>query len=161
MPTYYSNRINAANTHPVQGGNGLVCDFCLATDASTALVLNDVIKLFTIPKGAIIIGLKYGGTARNSGNDRVITIGDAADPDRLVVTASGTFFRDNSVSMADFIAGYSTVNHAGTGSSVVVSRGFGYRYTADTEIIATVTTAGTGNAADWVLQCAIQYYIVS
>lgn len=159
MPTYYSNRTSSTGSHYVRKDHGLNADFCIATDASTALVLNDVIKLFTVPAGAIIVGLKYGGTARNSGNDRALTIGDAGDTDRLVTTASGTFFRDNSVSMADFVAGNSTVNHAGTGSSVVVNKGFGYKYTADTDIIATITTAGTGNAADWVFQCFIEYYI--
>lgn len=159
MATYYSDRVNSLGTHAIKGGNGLIADFCTATDASTALGAADIIKLFTLPKGATVVGLKYGGTARNSGNDRVLTIGDADDTDRLVVTASGSFFRDNSVSLADFIAGNSTVNHSGTGSSVVMTKGLGYTYTADTDIIATITSAGTGNAADWVFNCFIEYYI--
>ncbi|MBP9838885.1 MAG: hypothetical protein KBC84_09240 [Proteobacteria bacterium] len=160
MATYYSNRTSSNNSHSIKSGFDLITDFCIATDASTALVLSDVIKLFTIPKGAIILSMVFGGTARNSGNDRVVTVGDASDTDRFLTTSAGTIFRDSSVYSYFNLAGQGTANHSGTGSSAVITRGLGYKYTEDTDLQITVTTAGTGNAADWVLSCAIQYYIV-
>ena len=161
MATYYSNRVAADGSHYIRREQGLTTDYCIATDASTALVLNDTIKLFTLPKGAIIAGLVFGGTARNSGNDRVITVGDAGDTSRLLLSGSGTFSRNSNSTSYNYTAGLGTTNHSGTGSSVVMTKGFGYKYTADTDIIATVATAGTGNAADWVINCMIQYFIQS
>jgi hypothetical protein len=159
MATYYSNRVSSTGGHYIKKDHGLNADYCIATDASTALVLNDTIKLFTVPEGAVIVSLGFGGTAKNSGNDRVVTVGDAGDTDRFFSTAQGTFLRDNATASYNYLGGMGAVNHSGTGSSVLVTRGYGYKYTADTDLIVTVTTAGTGTAADWVLTCMIQYYV--
>lgn len=147
MATYYSDRSSAAGTHAVKGGFGLIVDKCTVSVA-TALVNSDVIKLFTVPKGAKILSIMVAGYGIQSGTDAVYTIGDTGDTDRLVTVANGLNLRSNNAAQT-----------LGIGSIASATTGLLYEYTAATDINMTITTAGTGMTTGGKIQCVILYFI--
>jgi hypothetical protein len=148
MPTYYSDRMNAAATEPVQGGNGLIFDFA-EVSVGTALVNDDIVKLFKLPKGAYVVGLLIAGYGVQSGTDAVYTVGDSDDPDRYITTANGLNLRSNNASQT-----------WGMGILPTATAGFGYKTTASVDVDLKITTAGTGQTTGGKIRAGIMYYIV-
>jgi hypothetical protein len=134
MATYYSDRTiagtagNTATRTPSRiDGRGLVHQVC-AYSVATAFGASDVLQLFTVPAGAIILdgGVASGGT-QGANNDAVFTVGDGGDTDRYITTSAGLVLR--------------------TGGGVVrftALAGFVYEYSAEDTIDLLITTVGTG-----------------
>lgn len=148
MATYYSDRVRSDATHPVQANNGLVVDFC-EVSVGTALVGSDIVKLFTVPKNARVLSVLVAGYGIQSGTDSVYTVGDAGDTDRFVTIANGLNLRSNNASQN---LGMFSIDGATTG--------IGHKYTADTDVNLTITTAGTGMTTGGKIHAAIFYFIV-
>jgi hypothetical protein len=148
MATYYSDRMNAAATEPVQGGNGLIFDFA-EVSVDVALVNSDVVKLFKLPKGAYVVGVYIAGHGVQSGTDAVYTVGSGDDPDRFVTVANGLNLRSNNAAQT-----------WGIGCIPSATSGFGYKTTAETDVDLTITTAGTGMTTGGKIKAGIMYYIV-
>lgn len=147
MATYYSDRVNANGTHNIRAGFGLVTDICTVS-VGTALVNSDLIKLFTIPSGARVTNIQVAGYGVQSGTDAVYTIGDVTVTNRLVTVANGLNLRSNNASQA-----------AGIFSIPSATLGIGYKYTANTDINMTITTAGTGMTTGGTIIVLIQYFM--
>lgn len=147
MPTYYSDRVRSDGAHHIKSGFGLIADVCVVS-VGTALINNDIIKLFTVPKGARVLGLSVAGHGVQSGTDSVYTIGDTGDTDRLVTTANGLNLRSNNA-----------VQNIGIGSIAGASAGIGHVYAANTDIEMLITTAGTGMTTGGRIICMILYWM--
>jgi hypothetical protein len=145
MPTYYSNRVRPDGRQSIKKDSGLTVDYAIVNIA-TALVNSDVVKLFTVPKNAEILGFMIQGHGVQSGTDSQFKLGDADDDDRF--GAGLTNLRTNY--SATIMAG----PHSATGAT-----GFGYKYTADTDIELIITAAGTGMATGGTIKAAVFYYI--
>ncbi len=92
---------------------------------TTAMVgtINNTVALFTAPKSFVITGIMIDNPQFDSSTGLTISIGDAGSATRLVSSSTG--FR---------AAAYSTALAAGAG---------GYKFTADTPILLTMTAAAT------------------
>lgn len=99
------------------------------TLATGALAINKTSRVLKVPKGFKLSGIRYrvGDADSNGAPAYVFTIGDAADPDRLVTL--------------------STVGQAGGEVTALAGTGFLYEFTADTDILVTTTTAAATAAA--------------
>lgn len=148
MATYYSDRVNSLGTHAIKGGTGIVYDECTVTIGSVALATNDVIHLFTVPAGAVVRSLSVIPVgAVQSGTDSVFTVGDlAGDTDRYYTTSSGTSLRSNNIYYYDGLFGGALATN-------------NTPYATDTTIIMTITTGGTGMAADKAIVVRISYFM--
>lgn len=93
------------------------------------LTLNAVFGAIRVPKGAVIIGATLMSTDidTNGSPAVVLSIGDAADDDRLIAGA--------------------TVGQAGGVTSAIATTGFAYQYAAETLLQVKVKTAPATAAA--------------
>lgn len=111
-------------------------------NASANLAVNDIIELCQVPSGARIIGITV--STSGLGNSSQIKIGDYSVTDRLATGVSIT-----SLTQAD-----AAMRVDGTDLDENPAYGYGYRYTADTTLIATVTTASN---ATGILRGHVEY----
>lgn len=130
--TIINNMALGASPAPIDvtdlGGRVRSAFFSYTTVGTEAV--SDVIRLTKLPKGARVIG--FNACAEDIGAATcVLAIGDADDVDRLVTGLV--------VSAALAPNAASTILR--TPTTEIVDIGFGYKYTAETWINATVTTA--------------------
>ena len=85
--------------------------------------INNTVTLFTAPKSFVVTGLMMDNPQFDSSTGLTVSLGDAGSATRLISSSTG--FR---------AAAYSTALAAGAG---------GYKFTADTPIILTMTAAAT------------------
>ncbi|MDM8352895.1 hypothetical protein [Brevundimonas diminuta] len=100
------------------------------TLATGALALNKTSALVRVPKGFKLAGVRFriGDADSNGSATFAFTVGDVADPDRIITT--------------------STAGQAGGEVTALADSGFLHEFAADTDIILTATTAAaTAQAA--------------
>jgi hypothetical protein len=85
--------------------------------------INNTVALFTVPKSFVITGIAMDNPQFDSSTGLTVSLGDAGSATRLV--SSSTSFR---------AAAYSTALAPGT---------LGYKFTANTDILLTMTAAAT------------------
>ena len=146
MATYYSNRSSSNGSHEIKGGFGMISDYC-EVSVGTALVNNDIIKLFTLPKGARVIAMTVLGQGVQSGADSVFDVGDSGDQDRIM--GGQTTLRSSSY--ASYWWTIPTAKSATTAPFHV--------YTANTDIELKITTAGTGMTTGGKIVAGIIYFL--
>lgn len=95
---------------------------------------NDTLHLCDVPAGARIIGVFIAN--EDLGTTVTIDIGDADDTDRLV-----TGFAGGTASV-----GFATLRRDDTETDETPTLGYGYRYTAATRILATLTSVSSPTA---------------
>lgn len=135
--TYYSlqaatnGRYPAA--HQTPGPIHSYAEFDIAVQGnSTAFVINDVIRMIKMPKGARVIDLHYYVPALDSSTGVVTAVGDqdgTPDDDRYVTAA--TVGRSGAAGMQRMAA----------------ATGVGYKFAADGYLELKVTTAASGTAS--------------
>lgn len=108
-------------------------------ELAAALVVNDIIQMVKIPKGARIVNVILGTDDLDSGASPaiVLAVGDGTTADR-------------------FISG-STVAQAGGVATIGKVDGVGYVYTADDTIDIKVTTAPATGATSGTLNLTVVY----
>lgn len=126
-PTYSSGK-------PARTGMDTVTVLFGILDVSVALATNDTINLCKIPAGAqmIDVAIMSAGT-QGANSDSTFTVGDSGDTDRFITTAGGLALRSG--------GGVSRMNGAALSAATT---GIGYEYTADTDLVMTITAQGTG-----------------
>lgn len=100
---------------------------------------NDDVGLFWVPAGAIVTGYSFRATDMDSGTALVIDVGDAADEDRFIAAST---------------AGQ-------TGAAVVsamLTTGYLYKFTADTQVRAYINVAA-GTPVAGTLYFSMSYVI--
>jgi hypothetical protein len=125
MATYTSTLASTTSKHPARATLGETEVFASVT--TTAAVANaDIINLFYVPSGAVITGVTISSTDIDTNGSPTVTIdvGDAGDVDRLVAAT--------------------TIGRASGVYNDLALAGFGYTYTADTLIYATINSPATG-----------------
>jgi hypothetical protein len=138
-----------ANTNSVQHEqlapqNGALLSCWGTREIATANTINDTITFFTIPAGTTVHGGWLRGDDLDTGTEAIeIDIGDAS---------SATRFLDSGVITGDAITG--TKPEVGIATPLFGTLKDGpYTYTADTNIIGTITAAaaagGTGTLTLW------------
>lgn len=137
MATYTSDRVSTLI--PARDGIGVVHQICSYT-VTTALILADIVQLFKIPEGAIVLDLMVASDGTQSGSDSVFTVGDTADTDRYIAVAGGLALRTG-----------------GGLARLGVQTGVGFTNTADTTIDLIITTAGTGQTTGGIIKASILY----
>ena len=143
MATYNSNQMLAnggASAVRVGGGHGMGGDtktFFFLAPITAAPLLADVINLGWVPKGFRVTGVTITATDMDTSTGMLVDVGDAGDADRLVA--------DSAVGQANTLK-VDTIRPSAL-TSGVVTLGFGYKYTADTLLYATVDTAPTGTGS--------------
>lgn len=140
MATLYTNRTSATESsvkpaRSVPGFNAVSAQFTLAA----ALANADVINIVKLPKGAKLIGLFMSYPDLDSGTTAQFTIGDAADPDRLM-TATTAF------------------QTAANLTPQLINAAVGYEYTEDTMVTLTMT-AGPTTATSGTVNFVFHYYV--
>ncbi len=95
--------------------------------ATGALALNKTSVVARVPKGFKLADIRFRIGDGDTGTALTFTIGDAADPDRLVVT--------------------SNAGQAGGEVTALADAGFLHEFAEDTDIILTTTAAATGAQA--------------
>ena len=125
-PTYSSGK-------PARTGMDTVTVLFGILDVSVALATSDTINLCKIPAGAQMIDVAIMSAGTQSGSDSTFTVGDSGDTDRFITTAGGLALRSG--------GGVSRMNGAALSAATT---GIGYEYTADTDLVMTIATAGTG-----------------
>lgn len=108
-------------------GHGLKAANYVITNSGTlatgALALNKTSVIARVPKGFRCTDIRFRIGDGDTGTTLVFTVGDAVDPDRLIVI--------------------STAGQAGGEVVALADAGFLYAFTEDTDIILTATTAAT------------------
>ena len=99
--------------------------------------IGENISLTKLPAGARVVGIKWASDDLSSGS-ATLAIGDSADTDRLV----------SSVAVGAGAIGHSHLVLR-TPTTETPDIGFGYTYSADTWIIATVATAALNTGKLW------------
>ena len=145
MAIYYSDRVNEEGTQNIKGGLGLIIDNCTVS-VGTALVNNDRIKLFTLPKGSRVLGLQVQGVGVQSGTDSLFSIGDEADPDRFQTGVIN--LRSNSLDTYIYLIP----------SEKTATTGIFNEYEEDTDVELKITTAGTGMTTGGKINAVIYYF---
>lgn len=120
-------------------GSSKVIDSGDVAVGTSDIALNGLIKLFQVRKGQVVTGCSFASTDldTNVAPAIVFAVGD---------TGSATRF------MASL-----TVGQAGGFSNAMQQAGYGYKFTADTDIYAKVTTAA-GTAAAGTIRCMMHVY---
>lgn len=146
--TYYSDRTKAVlagntNTYPPARGDGRgFVNQAFSFTVDTALVVNDVVQLVKVPAGAIILDLIVASGGTQSGSDSNALIGDGADTDRYVASASGTILRSG----GGFVR-------------LTALTGINYQYTDEDTIDLLVGTVGTGQTTGGYIKGWVNYRI--
>lgn len=125
-PTYSSGK-------PARTGMDTVTVLFGILDVSVALATSDTINLCKIPAGAQMIDVAIMSAGTQSGSDSTFTVGDSGDTARFITTAGGLALRSG--------GGVSRMNGAVLSAA---TKGIGYEYTADTDLVMTITLQGTG-----------------
>jgi len=105
------------------------------------LAINKTVALFKVPAGFTVVGHEGHVTDMDSNGSPalVFTIGDATDPDRLLTTSTAA-------------------QAGGAVAAMAPTTGLGYRFTEETEIVWTTTTAAATAAAGTVKYFVIGYF---
>lgn len=105
---------------------------------TAAPLITDYINLIWVPKGFRVTGCTISADDMDTSTGMTIDIGDSGDQDRLIAASA--------VAQANTLK-VDTLRPTAI-SSGVITLGFGYKYTADTLLVATVLAApsGTGSA---------------
>lgn len=144
MATYYTQKSRAFGTRIGQGANREIVVAEAIVAVTTAMIdnTNDVINLFYLPKGAVIVGANLAATDMDTNGTPTLKfdVGDSGSNARI------------------FSA--STVGQAGTlnATNNMVSTALLYKFTADTLISAYVNTVSATGAAG-TLYCTISYFV--
>ena len=146
MATYYSDRTSSNSSHAIKGGFGLVVDTCVVS-VGTALVNNDIIKLFTVPKGARVVTVMVQGVGVQSGTDSEFELGDSGDQNRFMGASTNLRPAINSI--------YCSCLPVDKSASTSIF----YTYTANTDIELKITTAGTGMTTGGTIVSSIMYFL--
>ena len=110
----------------------LHADWAFATYTITAaFVINDVIQMVKIPKGATVLELIFHTTDLDTSTGIVLQIGDGNDVDRYV--------KDSTIGQ--------TGGTVRLGSGIVNNSAANYTYTDEDTIDVKITTAASGTAA--------------
>jgi hypothetical protein len=119
---------------PIEDGVTISC--------TTAMIdnTNDSIELFWLPKGAVILGVVASASDMDSNGSPTLAfnIGDSGSNSRLMVATA--------------------VGQAGTLSSTLAPTGHMYKYTADTKLVAYVSTAAA-TAVAGTLTVSVRYFV--
>jgi len=140
MATFYSVEATKFTTPSVEGfvrgtdlGGKLRVSFFTYNFAGTEAT-NDTIVLTKVPQGARILGVYVAN--EDCGTTVTVDIGDSDDTDRLVDDAAwGTA-----------AAAFATLRRDDTETDETPTLGFGYRYSAETNILATLASVSTPTA---------------
>ena len=116
LPTQVVPGVGWYNAEMVVGGT-----FALTT--THVGTINNTVKLFTVPKSFVVTGIAMDNTQMDSSTGLTISIGDAGSAIRLVSSSTGW--------------------RAAAYSTALVAGALGYTYTADTDILVTMTAAAT------------------
>lgn len=126
--TYSSDKV--ASTVQAVAGVGLHVVYA-EYEAATALVLDDVIQMVKVPKGATVVELILAVDDLDSGTDLVLDVGDGSDDDRYILGST--------IGQAGGLARLGAGITAATTPSA-----FNYEYTAEDTIDVHVDTAPAG-----------------
>jgi len=124
-------------TNPVASrgmANTLVCVAGTVAVGTAGLALNAVTPLVRVPKGFTVIHATLEATDMDSGTALVLAVGDTGDNDRILTGL--------------------TIGQAGGISSAIAVTGHQYRYTEETTINLTATTA-SGTAVAGTVQISL------
>lgn len=142
MATYYTDKSRAFGTRIGQGHarQDITAEAIVAVTTAMIDNTNDVIGLFYLPKGAVVVGVTVAATDMDTNVSPTLAfdIGDSGSQARLMAA--------------------STVGQAGTLSTAMARGGFLYKYTADTLISAYVQAAAATGAAG-TLYVAVRYFV--
>ncbi len=94
-----------------------------AITAAHVTTINNTVALFTAPKSFTVTGIAMDNTQMDSSTGLTISIGDAGSAIRLVSSSTGW--------------------RAAAYSTALVAGALGYKFTADTPILVTMTAAAT------------------
>lgn len=119
-----------ASTVQARAGIGIESVFATYT-ITAAFVINDVIQMVKVPKGATVLELVFHTTDLDTSTGIVLQIGDGDDVDRYV--------KDSAIGQ--------TGGTVRLGAGIVNNSGANYTYTAEDTIDVKVTTAASGTAA--------------
>lgn len=138
MATYTSDRVSTLIT--ARDGIGVVHQICTYT-VVTALATADILQLFKLPEGAIVLDLMVasGGT-QGANNNSEFTVGDVLDADRYIVTANGLALRSG-----------------GGVDRLSAPTGVAYTNPADTTVDLTITVGGSGQTTGGYIRASILY----
>lgn len=131
----------AKTTAPAyQGGGKMACVAFGTYEISASLVVNDVIQMVRLPKGAVITGVTLGTDDLDTGGSPaiVLDVGDGGDTDRYIDGA--------------------TVGQAGGITSSMMMTGFGHALTAEDTIDVLVQVAPATGATSGTVSLAVTYY---
>lgn len=134
--TFYSTQVGSG----VQARSGTgVCSVTGTYELTAALVINDVIQMVKIPKGASILEtiLATDDLDTASSPAIVLTVGDDGDTDRFTLV--------------------STIAQAGGFVRMTNIAGLGYQYTADNTIDVKCTTAPQTGATSGTISLTVIY----
>ena len=148
MATYYSDRMSSNSSHAIKAGGAIVGDVC-EVSVSVALVNNDIIKLFTVPKGARVVTVMLQGVGVQSGTDSEFELGDSGDTERLLIASAGQYLRSNK---------HDAYFYLNSSAKTTANNTF-HTYAANTDIEMKITTAGTGMTTGGKIVAAILYYV--
>ena len=132
--THAKGRATGAFEHMAHtAGGNLICQVAHHS-ISAAISNDDVFQMIKVPKGAVIVG---GWIALDSSSTGTFTVGDAADTNRHLGTAS--------VSLSN------TIHHFG-GNVLGITTGMGHKYSAEDTIDVKFSAVGSaGSSLDWTL----------
>lgn len=123
MATYSSTRYSSNPQARSREGETMLFASVLST---AAFATSDIVNFFYVPAGFTALGVQLSSTDIDTNGTPTVTIdiGDSGDVDRLIAA--------------------STIGQAAGVTNTMARAGFGYLYTADTLIYATLNTVATG-----------------
>lgn len=116
----------------------VVCATAIVALTTTNLGLNNLINLFNVPKGAVIVDAKLGATDMDSATSLVFDVGDATTADLLITAVT-------------------TGQSAGLTAALAYT-GHLYKYTAQTMLILKVHTA-PGTPVAGTVTVSVMYFV--
>ena len=126
--TYQSTDVTTGYGVSARSGIGIVSRTKTHTN-TVAYVVNDVIEMIKIPKGATVLDVKLASDDIDGGSNLTLSVGDGSVVDRYI--------KDSTVGQAGGVAVYGSGVSGAMGNAV----NLGYTYTADDTIDVKVTTA--------------------
>lgn len=142
MATYYTRKSRGFGTRIGQGHarQDLTADAVVAVTTAMIDATSDVIGLFYLPKGAVIVGATISATDMDTNVSPTLAfdVGDSGSQNRIFAAA--------------------TVGQAGTLSAAIAPGAHLYKYTADTLVSAHVQAAAATGAAG-TLRVTVRYFV--
>lgn len=129
--TYYSENCKSGYGYSPRAGLG-VCSKTVVFETTAALVINDVIQMVKIPKGATILDVKLGVDDIDSGSSLTLSVGDGTTP--------GRFILESTIGQGGGVVGIGTGITGASAADVL-----GYTYAADDTIDIKVIAAPAGD----------------